>query len=141
MNAETTQIAPDSGVAEGERAAFEHWMSDEGTNPRAVDRDRTKDGYLLAQTNWAWIVWKGAYAVHHATIARLQREAEGLTRERDEARRVIREKNLVLISARNTFRSYAQMHMDKGTVASAEKAIYNHAMAEDMDAALNIHPD
>ena len=44
-----------------ERDAFEHWMSDEGEAPKAVEK---KEGvYVLLQSQICWVAWK-ARAAH-----------------------------------------------------------------------------
>lgn len=40
-----------------ERAAFERWFSNEGSNPRAVERN-PKGVYRLASADSAWEVWQ-----------------------------------------------------------------------------------
>lgn len=52
-----------------ERAAFEHWFSDEGENPRAVER--LGAGYKLAQAQQAWVVWVAAMRAEREACARL----------------------------------------------------------------------
>lgn len=42
------------------RAAFEHWFSDEGQSPRAIERDMSGD-YRLRQASFAWTAWKAAW--------------------------------------------------------------------------------
>jgi hypothetical protein len=50
-------------LTSNERAAFEHWFSDEGKNPRAVERsDRGYDHYRLAQAETSWTAWRAAWA-------------------------------------------------------------------------------
>lgn len=66
-----TQIAPDSGVAEGERIDM------------FVRKLRTS--HILSISDQYDI--SDLLSTQHATIARLQREAEGLRRERDWMRR------------------------------------------------------
>lgn len=39
-----------------ERAAFEHWASDDGENPTAVER--SGHGYRLAQIQTYWVAWQ-----------------------------------------------------------------------------------
>jgi len=41
------------------RESFEHWFSDEGASPRAIQRHG--DGYLLMQAQSAWEAWQAAY--------------------------------------------------------------------------------
>jgi hypothetical protein len=43
------------------RADFEHWFSDEGKWPQAVQR--SGDGYSLAQAQSSWTTWLMATAV------------------------------------------------------------------------------
>lgn len=43
----------------GQREAFEHWFSDEGNSPRAVERNG--EGYKLMAAQSAWNAWKAAY--------------------------------------------------------------------------------
>lgn len=42
-----------------QRQSFEHWFSDEGKHPRAVER--SGDGYVLLSAQSAWEAWKAAY--------------------------------------------------------------------------------
>jgi hypothetical protein len=42
------------------RAAFEHWFSDEGQWPQAVQR--SGEGYSLAQAQSSWTTWQAATA-------------------------------------------------------------------------------
>jgi hypothetical protein len=44
------------------RAAFEHWFSDEGQSPAAVER--RGGGYKLAQAQSAWQAWQAASAAY-----------------------------------------------------------------------------
>lgn len=41
------------------RDAFEHWFSDEGKSPRAVERNG--DCYKLMQAHAAWQAWQAAW--------------------------------------------------------------------------------
>lgn len=43
------------------RAAFEHWFSDEGQWPQALQRNG--EGYMLAQAQSSWQAWEAATAV------------------------------------------------------------------------------
>lgn len=42
-----------------QRESFEHWYSDEGKSPRAIER--SGEGYVLAQAQSAWTAWKACY--------------------------------------------------------------------------------
>lgn len=44
------------------RSEFEKWYSEEGSWTAAIAR--SGDGYLLMQTQQAWIAWQAAYLVY-----------------------------------------------------------------------------
>jgi hypothetical protein len=54
------------------RQAFEHWYSDEGENPRAVER--SGDGYLLAQAHSSWSAWQAAWNARPVLSPRTEQE-------------------------------------------------------------------
>lgn len=58
-------------VAESVRQAFEHWFSDEGKHPNAVQRQG--DGYILASAHIAWSAWQVAYT---SLLTKLQAERD-----------------------------------------------------------------
>lgn len=63
---------------EQERAAFEWWASDEGENPRAVER--VGECYKLAQIQSYWMAWKARAALQsqpQETIGYVTRNEEG----------------------------------------------------------------
>ena len=56
-----------------ERRRFEHWFSDQGKWPQAVER--SGDGYRLMQANDAWRAWQAA-AVTDITPAMVEAAEE-----------------------------------------------------------------
>jgi hypothetical protein len=58
------------------RAKFEHWASDEGSYPKAVQRHG--ESYLLMQTANSWVVWQAATAAHSEALAAVTRERDAL---------------------------------------------------------------
>lgn len=50
-----------------DRVAFEHWFSDNGENPKAIERPG--DVYKLMQTQAAWVAWSAAVKVERAHSA------------------------------------------------------------------------
>jgi hypothetical protein len=75
----TTQPAAirSAGLA-GERAAFEHWFSDEGKYPKSVERGKDSPTYKLMAAHLSWTAWQ-ARATISATAAEVRREALELT--------------------------------------------------------------
>lgn len=68
-------------MSEGlEREAFERWFSDNGDNPRAVERSGA--GYKLAQAQSAWVAWMAAARVEREACAKLCDDRERDARER-----------------------------------------------------------
>ena len=53
-----SEIIAQSPVDVTVRALFEHWMSDEGKTPKAVERHG--DGYKLMQAQICWTAWQAA---------------------------------------------------------------------------------
>lgn len=51
-----------------ERKLFEHWYSDEGKYPKAIER-AAKGDYLLMQTHVAWGVWQARANVDENEMA------------------------------------------------------------------------
>lgn len=58
----TQENQPDSGKTTQDemRKAFEHWYSDEGQWPKAVERD-SKGRYVLAGATAAWDAWQAGW--------------------------------------------------------------------------------
>jgi hypothetical protein len=50
------------------RAQFEHWMSDEGSTPKAVER--RGDGYMLLQAQICWTAWQAAAKAEREACAK-----------------------------------------------------------------------
>jgi uncharacterized protein YcbX len=62
VQAEQAQAEP---VRMSQRASFEHWYSDGGQSPKAVERDG--EGYKLMGAQAAWNAWKACYAALDVT--------------------------------------------------------------------------
>jgi hypothetical protein len=62
VQAEQAQAEP---ARMSQRASFEHWYSDEGQSPRAVERNG--EGYKLMGAQAAWSAWKACYAALDVT--------------------------------------------------------------------------
>lgn len=50
-----------------ERKSFEHWFSDEGKFPKAVERN-LDGGYRLAQAASAWTAWQARAAIEGSEV-------------------------------------------------------------------------
>jgi len=57
------------------RAQFEHWYSDGGKTPKAIERKAGANGaYIYSGAATAWDVWQAAVAVERETCAELCEE-------------------------------------------------------------------
>ena len=57
------------------RAQFEHWYSDGGQSPKAIERKPGANGaYIYSGAATAWDVWQAAVAVDRETCAELCEE-------------------------------------------------------------------
>lgn len=69
------QVGSTDGLGpEPERAAFEHWFSDGGKHPRAVQRNLSGNGYYLAAAQSTWTAWQAGVAAERERCAKLADE-------------------------------------------------------------------
>jgi hypothetical protein len=86
MNQKQTAATVKESLTTGDRERFEHWASDDGEYPKAIER--VGSGYKLGQTQAFWFAWHqcSTKSPAIAVIESQAAEVERLRKERDALR-------------------------------------------------------